>query len=215
MSKQHFNRLLKTSLRFAPALSISIHLASSSCTLAPSFLTSSFLSNSAMAQDTSPQGRPAANQAAANENAFDAKLSERFQAWLDDQCQRHPMFATYMGNHDYDHLLDDLSPKARAAELEHDRQTLAELQKDFDPKKLSRNAQIDLEIWQHSLEYRIWQATEQNDFANDPRTYLTYASDSVFTLLTQSTLPKHRNVENAARRIAEIPNRRCYRLLRK
>jgi uncharacterized protein (DUF885 family) len=136
----------------------------------------------------------------------DARLSTRFQEWLDDQCKRHPMFATYLGNHDYDHLLDDLSPEARAEDLQNDKKVLAELQQQLDLKSLSRNAQIDLEIWQHFLEYRIWQATNSNDFANDPRVYLTYASDSVFTLLTQSTLPKHRNVENAAKRIAKIPS---------
>jgi uncharacterized protein (DUF885 family) len=136
----------------------------------------------------------------------DARLSTRFQEWLDDQCKRHPMFATYLGNHDYDHLLDDLSPEARAEDLQNDKKVLVELQQQLDLKSLSRNAQIDLEIWQHFLEYRIWQATNSNDFANDPRVYLTYASDSVFTLLTQSTLPKHRNVENAAKRIAKIPS---------
>ncbi len=136
----------------------------------------------------------------------DAKLATRFQDWLDDQCKRHPMFATYLGNHDFDHELDDLSPQARAEDLQNDKKVLAELQQQVDLKSLSRNAQIDLEIWQHFLEYRIWQATNSNDFANDPRVYLTYASDSVFTLLTQSTLPKHRNVENASKRIAKIPS---------
>lgn len=135
----------------------------------------------------------------------DARLADRFQEWLDDQCKRHPMFATYLGNHEYDHELDDLSPKARAEDLENDKKVLAELKQQVDLKSLSRNAQIDLEIWQHFLEYRIWQATNSNDFANDPRVYLTYASDSVFTLLTQSTLPKHRNVENASKRIGKIP----------
>ncbi|MFZ4081832.1 MAG: DUF885 domain-containing protein [Pirellula sp.] len=136
----------------------------------------------------------------------DARLATRFQEWLDDQCKRHPMFATYLGNHDYDHQLDDLSPQARAEDLQNDTKVLNELKQQVDLKRLSRNAQIDLEIWQHFLEYRIWQATNSNDFANDPRVYLTYASDSVFTLLTQSTLPKHRNVENASKRIAQIPS---------
>lgn len=135
----------------------------------------------------------------------DARLAERFEAWLQDQFARHPTFATALGNHDHDHELDDLSPEARTADLENDRRVLEELKRSFDPADLTRDAQIDLEIWQHALEYRIWQATNSDDFANDPRVYLTYASDSVFTLLTQSTLPKHRNVENAARRIAAIP----------
>ncbi len=136
----------------------------------------------------------------------DARLATRFQEWLDDQCKRHPMFATYLGNHDYDNQLDDLSPQARAEDLQNDTRVLNELKQQVDLKRLSRNAQIDLEIWQHFLEYRIWQATNSNDFANDPRVYLTYVSDSVFTLLTQSTLPKHRNVENASKRIAQIPS---------
>ena len=136
----------------------------------------------------------------------DARLANRFQEWLDDQCKRHPMFATYLGNHDYDNQLDDLSPQARAEDLQNDTRVLNELKQQVDLKRLSRNAQIDLEIWQHFLEYRIWQATNSNDFANDPRVYLTYVSDSVFTLLTQSTLPKHRNVENASKRIAQIPS---------
>jgi len=136
----------------------------------------------------------------------DARLATRFQEWLDDQCKRHPMFATYLGNHDYDHQLDDLAPQARAEDLQNDTRVLNELKQQVDLKRLSRNSQIDLEIWRHFLEYRIWQATNSNDFANDPRVYLTYASDSVFTLLTQSTLPKHRNVENASKRIAQIPS---------
>ncbi|MEI6527306.1 MAG: DUF885 domain-containing protein, partial [Planctomycetota bacterium] len=149
---------------------------------------------------------PASSMFAQDTAQEDARLATRFQEWLDDQCKRHPMFATYLGNHDYDNQIDDLSPQARAEDLQNDTRVLNELKQQVDLKRLSRNAQIDLEIWQHFLEYRIWQATNSNDFANDPRVYLTYASDSVFTLLTQSTLPKHRNVENASKRIAQIPS---------
>ncbi len=149
---------------------------------------------------------PASSMFAQDTAQEDARLATRFQEWLDDQCKRHPMFATYLGNHDYDNQLDDLSPQARAEDLQNDTRVLIELKQQVDLKRLSRNAQIDLEIWQHFLEYRIWQATNSNDFANDPRVYLTYVSDSVFTLLTQSTLPKHRNVENASKRIAQIPS---------
>ena len=42
-------------------------------------------------------------------------------------------------------------------------------------------------------------------FEQDPRAYNDYISESVFLLLTQSTLPKERNVENAAKRMAFIP----------
>jgi uncharacterized protein (DUF885 family) len=139
----------------------------------------------------------------ANENAV--SLAEAFREWLDAECQRHPMFATQQGMREYDGQMDDLSPEARLQDTERDQEFLKELSKKFDRTKLSRNEQIDLEIWENYLRYRIWQAKNIDDFANDPRIYLIYCSDSVFSLFTQSTLPRHKNVENAASRIARIP----------
>src|SRR4029079_3369676 len=42
-------------------------------------------------------------------------------------------------------------------------------------------------------------------FEFDPRVYGEFISDSVFILFTQSTLPRERNVQNAAKRITYIP----------
>ena len=139
----------------------------------------------------------------ANENAV--SVAEAFREWLDAECQRHPMFATQQGMREYDGQMDDLSPEARLQDTERDQEVLKELSKKFDRTKLSRNEQIDLEIWENYLRYRIWQAKNIDDFANDPRIHLIYCSDSVFSLFTQSTLPRHKNVENAASRIARIP----------
>ncbi len=135
----------------------------------------------------------------------DADVANAFQVWLDAECKRHPVFSTQQGNREYDGQMDDLSPKARAEDAKNDQVVLAELAKKFDRSTLSRNAQIDLEIWENFLRYRVWQFNNSDDFANDPRTYLVYCSDSVFGLFTQSTLPRHRNVENAVSRIARIP----------
>ncbi|MCU0707794.1 MAG: DUF885 domain-containing protein [Pirellula sp.] len=134
-----------------------------------------------------------------------ADLEGLFQSFLEEECRIHPAFASAMGNHNHDHELDDLTPEARANDVERYRDWLKRISASIDLNALPRSSQIDAEIWMHALRYRIWQATETDDFANDPRVYLTYASDSVFGLLTQSTLPKHRNVENAARRISLIP----------
>ena len=136
----------------------------------------------------------------------DADVSSAFQIWLDAECKRHPLFATQQGMREYDSQMDDLSPKARSEDAQRDQEVLADLAKKFDRTNLSRNAQIDLEIWESFLRYRVWQFKNCDDFANDPRTYLLYCSDSVFGLFTQSTLPRHRNVENAASRIARIPD---------
>ncbi|MEQ1826291.1 MAG: DUF885 domain-containing protein [Pirellula sp.] len=135
----------------------------------------------------------------------DKSVSEAFRAWLDDECERHPVFATQQGNRERDGQMDDLSPSAREKDRKRDEALVAELLSRFDRSKLSRGSQIDLEIWENAIRFRLWQANHLDEFANDPRVYLVYCSDSVFSLFTQSTLPRHRNVDNAVRRIAHIP----------
>jgi uncharacterized protein (DUF885 family) len=145
---------------------------------------------------------PATTRAADTE---DARLAAFFRSYLDKKFAAHPLDATRAGDHRFDHLLDDLSPKARAADRERTKDTLAELPKRIDKAKLSRSGQIDYEILEHSLQYDLWQADNTRPFEQDPRTYNDYISDSVYLILTQSTLPKERNVENAAKRLAFIP----------
>lgn len=151
---------------------------------------------------TIPSPAPAAQP---EKNAEDARLAKLFQAYLDEEFRIHPLFATQQGNHEFDDQLDDLSPQARAKDVERAKAWLARLPKEIDTKKLSRDGQIDYEIWTHSLKYGLWSVENDNRFEFDPRVYGEYISDSVFLLLTQSSLPRERNVENAAKRIKHIP----------
>jgi uncharacterized protein (DUF885 family) len=135
----------------------------------------------------------------------DARLAQLFKQYLDAEFKLNPLFATRAGNHDHDDRLDDVSPKARQAAITRTRKTLEELPKKIDYQKLTRSGQIDFEIWQHELKKKIWRADNSDRFANDPRVYNNYLSDSVYALLTQSTLPQPVNVRNAVSRIAQIP----------
>ncbi len=147
-----------------------------------------------------PTDAPAAQPA-----AEDTRLKNLFQSYLDEEFQKHPLFATQQGNHDFDDQLDDLSPEARAKDVARAKALVATLAKEIDVKKLSQDGRIDYGIWAHTLNYALWSAENDNRFEYDPRTYGEYISDSVFLLLTQSTLPRERNVENAAKRIKHIP----------
>jgi uncharacterized protein (DUF885 family) len=148
---------------------------------------------------------PAAQPPAAAVSAEDTRLANYFQSYLDQQFQLHPVYATQQGNHDHDDRMDDLSPAARAKDVELTRKTLADVKKEIDPKKLSQNGRIDFEVFTHSLDYSLWSAANDDRFAFDPRAYGEFISDSVFLLFTQSTLPRERNVQNAAKRIAAVP----------
>ncbi len=148
----------------------------------------------------------AASAASADDPApEDARLAAFFQAYLDESFAARPLDATRLGDHRFDHQLDDLSAEARAANRERDRRTLADLPKKVDYAKLSRSGQIDFEILRHTLERDVWLADNFDPYRDDPRTYSGYLGDSVYLLLTQSTRPQSENVAAALARIRQIP----------
>jgi uncharacterized protein (DUF885 family) len=135
----------------------------------------------------------------------DAGLTTFFKAYLEEAFRRRSVEATRLGDHRFDHQLDDISPAARAGWSEHYRRTLHDLAKRIDYKKLSRSAQIDCEILKHYLTAALWLAENTRPFETDPRTYNDYLSDSVYLLLSQSTQPKESNIRNCIARMGQFP----------
>ncbi|HTA29390.1 MAG TPA: DUF885 domain-containing protein [Candidatus Cybelea sp.] len=135
----------------------------------------------------------------------DAKLETFFKQYLEEHFRQQPTDATRLGDHRFDGLLDDVSAAARARWLELDRETLARLPQEVDYAKLTRDGQIDFEIFQHELQAGIWLTENTHPFEEDPRTYGAYINDSVYQLLLQSSLPKEINVGHCLERMARIP----------
>ena len=142
---------------------------------------------------------------ALGQGSEDAKLSSFFKSYLDEHFRQQPLEATGLGDHRFDSLLDDISPQARDGWLAFARQTLKELPRQVNYNGLTRDGQIDFEIFQHELQTDIWLTENTHPFEEDPRTYGNYINDSVYLLLSQSTLPKETNVSNCLARMAEIP----------
>jgi uncharacterized protein (DUF885 family) len=135
----------------------------------------------------------------------DEKLNAFFKSYLERHFQEQPMDATALGDHRFDNLLDDISPAARDRWLALLQQTASALPNAVDYQKLSRDGQIDYEIFRHDLDAQLWRTANLHPFEEDPRTYGAYLSDCVYVLLTQSTLPKETNISNCLARMAEIP----------
>src|SRR5436190_21585178 len=85
---------------------------------------------------TAPAPSPA-GQKPDDANKENAAFNKLFRAWLDEEFQAHPLFATQQGNHEYDDRLDDLSPEARARDVERTKTWLARLPKSIDREELS------------------------------------------------------------------------------
>ena len=133
------------------------------------------------------------------------KLATFFKAYLDQRFALRPVEATQLGDHRFDSQLEDLTPEARAKWLEQTRQAAAELPKRVNYGKLSRAGQIDFEMLQHYLKFQEWLTVNLHPFEQDPRTYNDFIGDSVYLLLTQSSLPLETNVSNSIARMSQIP----------
>src|SRR5262245_31913268 len=83
--------------------------------------------------------------AVASAQDADAALSTFFKSYLEAELKRRPVMATQLGDHRYDHRMEDVSAAARAERAAEARKTLAALPKQVDYQKLSRSAQIDFE----------------------------------------------------------------------
>ena len=86
----------------------------------------------------------------------DESLQNFFKRYLDERFTLHPTEATALGDHRFDDKLDDLSPEALERSLNHLKQTRARLRKEIDHKKVSRDSQVDFEIFDHELGASIW-----------------------------------------------------------
>jgi uncharacterized protein (DUF885 family) len=132
-------------------------------------------------------------------------LESFFREYLEAGFRLEPLMATRQGDHRFDDQVDDLSAQAQKAVVDHDRKTLAELIRKFKVADLKRDAQIDYEIFRRHLERSIWLAETFEPFEDDPRVYLSYVTESVYLLLTQSSLPKAENVKNTLARMGKLP----------
>lgn len=137
--------------------------------------------------------------------ADDEKLAAFFREYLEASLRLQPVNATQLGEHRYDHLMEDLSAEGRATWLELDRGTLARLRSAVRREHLSADGKVDYDVLEGELRRSIWLTENFHPFEDDPRTYSGYISDSIYTLLTQSSLPLDVNVSNAVARMRHIP----------
>ncbi len=137
--------------------------------------------------------------------AADRELAAFFQDYLDTWFEQQPLAATRMGDHRFDDRLDDISAEARARWLERDKKFLAELPEKAPQADLSPDGQVDYAILEKHLQREVWLAEHFDDFRDDPRVYVGYATDCVYLPLTQSSLPKDKTLANVAARMAEVP----------
>ncbi|HUK00879.1 MAG TPA: DUF885 domain-containing protein [Steroidobacteraceae bacterium] len=134
------------------------------------------------------------------DSAFE-RLSARY---FDEVLALSPVEATQLGEHRFDNRLDDLSPTGRADQLRVARKLLDAL-KGIDTAQLSRAHQVDAQLLQDDLQYRIWKVEHLQAWRWNPLLYTDLAGNSLYLLMSRDFAPPWERLASAAARLEALP----------
>ncbi|MCX7763048.1 MAG: DUF885 domain-containing protein [Candidatus Kryptonium sp.] len=135
----------------------------------------------------------------------DERFTELVNKFMDEYFKYHPVSATWIGYHKYDHLLDDFSERNLKEKLEW-LKTYREKFSEFDLKKLSRDNSIDCRILIEEIDERIFNLEELKEHEWNPLIYNSVIGDGLMYLITQDFAPAQERLKNAVERVKQIPN---------
>jgi len=133
----------------------------------------------------------------------DARLQALVAARFDAMMEASPSHATYLGIHEYDGRLADLSRRAREAELAAERRYISQLEA-FDPVTLSEPLRFERDVALHGARLRLFDGDVVRGW--ERRTSATdEIGDALFLLLARDFAPFEERLESITQRIEAIP----------
>jgi uncharacterized protein (DUF885 family) len=142
--------------------------------------------------------------AAAAASPADDAFERLARDYLDDLPKFSQVNATSIGDHRYDHLLDQVDGNARSRKLALYRKYLTALA-DVDWDELSRPNKVDAEILRADIDSNIWSLQTLEEWAWNPLVYVNIAGSSLYTLMARDFAPLEERVEDAAARLEQFP----------
>ena len=147
----------------------------------------------------------AGNAAGGTLSAADQAFSQLASIWLDQSMRLNPVGATAIGDHRFDTLMTDFSPKGRAASLDFAKTTLRAL-KAIDQKSLSRANQVDAAMLANALESQIWTTEVGQDWAWNPLVWQEVAGGAIYSLMAREFAPLPQRLNNVTARLKLLPD---------
>ena len=128
-------------------------------------------------------------------------LAARF---IDDLPKFSQVNATSLGDHRYDHLLDQVDDNGRSRKLNLYRRYSTDLDA-IDRDQLSRANKVDAELLRAEVEANIWTIETLREWAWNPLIYVNLAGSSLYALMARDFAPLEQRVEDAAARLEQFP----------
>ncbi len=134
-------------------------------------------------------------------NARFVALSKQF---LDEYPALSPVGATGLGDHRYDHLVDDISEAARTKERVFYQRWLADLAK-IDRSQLNRDHQTDHVLLTRKLQSDLWFLDELREWEWNPIAYTQLAGGSIYSLMAREFAPLEQRLQRVTDRLEKFP----------
>ncbi len=141
-------------------------------------------------------------------SAFSQPQDERFdklsQDFLKGYFIANPIAATQIGVHEYDTMMDDISPTAMEVEAKRLNLFKQELA-DIDAKSLSKQKNIDYRILNENIDESLFQYRELKNHEWNPLVYTGMIGDAIAGLIYQEFAPLNQRLSNAIARTKQVP----------
>ncbi|MCK4404264.1 MAG: DUF885 domain-containing protein [candidate division Zixibacteria bacterium] len=133
----------------------------------------------------------------------DQKFKELVEEFLEGFYQAHPVWATYIGEHKYDHLVDDYSTQAIGAEIMRLR-LFAEKIKSIDTLKLNPINKVDFKILENEINDQLLRYEELRPFESSPVMYSYLIGGSINSLITREFAPLSVRLKSVLSRLMRL-----------
>ncbi len=125
-------------------------------------------------------------------------------AYFDRYFDFHPSEGTAVGLHQYDQMLEDFSPKARAAEIAF----LLDFKQEFGifhPDLLDEEQRADLIIMSNAVNARLLELQEIRMWERNPDVYSGSSTSTIFSLMSRNFAPPGERLKSVIAREQKIP----------
>ena len=145
----------------------------------------------------------------------DDAMNEQFEAlaerFIDESPALSPVSATTLGDHRFDHELDQVSKEARERRRTFLSDFLADVEQ-IDRAQLTRDNQVDYAFLRHELHKQLWRLDRLEEWAWNPVVYTQLAGSAIYGLTAREFAPAGERLAAVTSRLEQFP--RLYEQIR-
>lgn len=135
---------------------------------------------------------------------MDQAFQRLAESYLDESPSLSPSGATTLGDHRFDHKLDEVSAAARQIQRDFCQRYLGELKR-IDRNQLSRENQVDYQLVEHSLKSDLWSIDTLQEWAWNPIAYTQLAGGAIYGLMAREFAPVDQRLISVTARMEQYP----------